>query len=155
MGHVGLTPQTAASEGGFGLRGKDAESAAQIVSQALALEHAGAWAMVLECIPDVVAQEITQRLRIPAIGIGSGPFCDGQVVVTYDLLGLFDRFTPKFVKRYADLTAAIQQALGAYVSDVKANQFPGTEHTKTMSPEESVKFKTALEKSFPQPGARH
>jgi len=144
MGHVGLTPQTAASEGGFGMRGKDAESARRIVAQAIALQEAGCCSMVLECVPDLVAKEITQQLRIPTIGIGSGPFCDGQVVVTYDLLGLFDRFTPTFVKRYADLASAIQQALGAYVSDVKASRFPGTEHTKTMTSEESVKFKTAL-----------
>lgn len=145
MGHVGLTPQTASSEGGFGMRGKDAASARRIVSQALALEQAGCFAMVLECVPDLVAKEITQRLRAPTIGIGSGPFCDGQVVVTYDLIGLFDRFTPRFVKRYADLAATIRQATAAYVHDVKAGRFPGKEHTTTMTREESARFQAALD----------
>ena len=140
MGHVGLTPQTAAAEGGFGLRGKDAASAARIVSQAEALEQAGCFGMVLECVPDVVAQTITQRLRIPTIGIGSGPSCDGQVVVTYDLLGLFDRFHPSFVKQYANLGAAINQAAGDYIRDVKTGMFPAREHTKTMAASERETF---------------
>lgn len=140
MGHVGLTPQTAAAEG-FGLRGKDAASAARILAQALALEEVGCFSMVLECLPDVLAQEITQRLRIPTIGIGSGPWCDGQVLVTHDLLGLFDRFTPSFVKRYADLGTTIRDAAAAYVRDVHAGRFPGPEHTKTMVPEELAKFR--------------
>ena len=146
MGHVGLTPQTAASEGGFGLRGKDAESAARIVGQAIALQEVGCFAMVLECIPDLLAQEITQRLAIPTIGIGAGPHCDGQVLVTYDLLGLFDRFTPSFVKRYADLSSVIRQAAEAYVRDVRAGLFPGKEHTRTMPPEEFAKLKKGTEK---------
>ena len=144
MGHVGLTPQTAASEGGFGMRGKDADSAARILAQALALERAGCFAMVLECVPDLVAQEITRRLKISTIGIGSGPHCDGQVVVTYDLLGLFDRFTPRFIKRYANLSQAVRDAAAAYVNDVRSGLFPGKEHTVTMTAEESVKFKQSL-----------
>jgi 3-methyl-2-oxobutanoate hydroxymethyltransferase len=144
MGHVGLTPQTAASEGGFGMRGKEAESAARIIAQAVALQEVGCFTMVLECIPDLVAQEITRRLRIPTIGIGSGPYCDGQVVVTYDLLGLFDRFKPTFVKRYADVAGAIRQAASAYVQDVRAGVFPGKEHTVSMDPEEFAKLKTEL-----------
>ncbi|MBI3020742.1 MAG: 3-methyl-2-oxobutanoate hydroxymethyltransferase [Candidatus Omnitrophica bacterium] len=144
MGHVGLTPQTAAREGGFGMRGKDAESAARIVAQAIALEHAGCFAIVLECIPDLVAQEITRRLSIPTIGIGSGPHCDGQVVVTYDLVGLFDRFTPKFVRRYADVAGAIRQAAADYVRDVQGGRFPGTEETRTMSPGEFARLKKEL-----------
>lgn len=136
MGHVGLTPQTAAAEGGFGMRGKDAESALRIIAEALALEAAGCFAMVLECIPDVVAQEITRRLRIPTIGIGSGPYCDGQVLVTYDLLGLFERFTPKFVKRYAEFGRLGREAVAAYVRDVKQGAFPGAEQTRGMAPEE-------------------
>ena len=144
MGHVGLTPQTAMSEGGFGVRGKDAGSAARIVRQALALEAAGCFAMVLECVPDLLAQEITRRLRIPTIGIGSGPSCDGQVLVTYDVLGLFDRFRPRFVKRYADLAAAIRTAAAAYVTDVAAGRFPGTEHTSRMPPEEFQKLQAEL-----------
>jgi len=148
MGHVGLTPQTAASEGGFGLRGKDAESAARIVGQAIALQEVGCFAMVLECIPDLLAQEITQRLAIPTIGIGAGPHCDGQVLVTYDLLGLFDRFTPSFVKRYADLSSVIRQAAEAYARDVRAGIFPGKEHTRTMSPEEFAKLKKGTNSLF-------
>ena len=144
MGHVGLTPQTAASAGGFGMRGKDAESAARIVTQAVALEEVGCFAMVLECVPDAVAQEITHRLRIPTIGIGSGAWCDGQVLVTYDLIGLFDRFKPRFVKRYAEVAATIRQAAGAYVQDVKAGLFPGPEQTPAMSPTEAARFKAML-----------
>jgi 3-methyl-2-oxobutanoate hydroxymethyltransferase len=144
IGHVGLTPQTAAGEGGFGLRGKDAASALRIVDQAKALEGAGCVAMVLECVPDVVAEELTRRLRIPTIGIGSGPACDGQVVVTYDLLGLFDRFKPGFVKRYADLGVLGRQACAAYVEDVQAGRFPGKEQTRTMAAEERAKFQEAI-----------
>jgi 3-methyl-2-oxobutanoate hydroxymethyltransferase len=144
MGHVGLTPQTAAAEGGFGLRGKDAASAVRIIGQALALQEVGCFAMVLECIPDLVAQEITRRLRIPTIGIGSGPWCDGQVLVTNDALGLYDRFTPSFVKRYADLSTTMRQAMAAYVREVHAGLFPGPEHTKTMPVEEFTKLKSDL-----------
>ena len=144
MGHVGLTPQTAAAEGGFGMRGKDAESAARIIAQAIALQEVGCFAMVLECLPDLVAQEITQRLRIPTIGIGSGPWCDGQVLVTHDLVGLFERFTPRFVKRYANLAETIRGAAAAYVRDVKAGVFPGPEQTVAMAPEEFMKLKRDL-----------
>ncbi len=144
MGHVGLTPQTAITEGGFGMRGKDAESAARIIGQAIALQKVGCFAMVVECVPDLVAEEITRRLRIPTIGIGSGPRCDGQVLVTYDLLGLFDRFTPKFVKRYAALGQLIQEATARYVRDVQACVFPGPEHTTRMKPEQFAKLRAEL-----------
>ena len=144
MGHVGLTPQTAASTGGFRLQGKDAAAALRIIAQAIALQEVGCFAMVLECIPDLVAQEITRRLTIPTIGIGSGPHCDGQVVVTYDLIGLFERFKPKFVKRYADLAGTIRQTAAAYLQDVRAGVFPGPEQTMTMSPDEFAKLKQEL-----------
>ena len=144
MGHVGLTPQTAASAGGFRVQGKDAEAAVRIIAQAVVLQEVGCFAMVLECIPDLVAQEITQRLRIPTIGIGSGPFCDGQVVVTYDLIGLFERFKPKFVKRYADMASVVREAAAAYVKDVRGGAFPGKEQTVTMAPEEFAKLKQEL-----------
>ena len=146
MGHVGLTPQTASREGGFGMRGKDAESAARIVEQAMALADAGCFSMVLECVPDVVAREATRRLRIPTIGIGSGPWCDGQVVVTNDLLGLFDRFTPRFVKRYADLNPQIKAAVSAYLQDVRAGTFPGREQTVTMQGEEFQRFQQLVKR---------
>src|SRR3989338_5015163 len=140
MGHVGLTPQTASGEGGFGIRGRDAESAARILAQALALEEVGCFAMVLECIPDQLAEDITRRLRIPTLGIGSGPHCDGQGLVSYDLLGLFERFRPRFVKRYAELGEAVRQAVRAYAQDIRCGQFPGPEHTVAMKPEEFAKF---------------
>ncbi len=144
MGHVGLTPQTASSDGGFGVRGKDAGSAARIISQAVSLERAGCFAMVLEYVPDEVAQEITRRLRVPTIGIGSGPRCDGQVIVTHDLVGLFERFKPKFVKRYANVADTIRQATAAYVKDVRSGVFPGKEQTVVMAPEETAKLKREL-----------
>lgn len=144
MGHVGLTPQTAATEGGFGMRGKDAESAARIIGQASALQEVGCFAMVLECVPDVVAREITGRLAIPTIGIGSGPWCDGQVLVTYDLLGLFERFTPKFVKRYARVAETVREAAAAYLRDVKAGTFPGKEQTTGMPAKEFERLKQLL-----------
>ena len=144
MGHVGLTPQTAASEGGFGLRGKDAGSAAAILSQAMALEQAGCFSIVLEGLPDVVAAEITKRLRIPAIGIGSGPACDGQVVVLYDLIGLYERLKPKFAKRYANVAQTVREAAAAFVRDVTKGAFPGKEQTATMAPEEFAKLKREL-----------
>ena len=140
MGHVGLTPQTAASEGGFGMRGMDAASGARIAAQAVSLQDVGCFAMVLECIPDQLAQGITKRLTVPTIGIGSGPFCDGQVVVTHDLLGLFERFTPKFVKRYADLSATVREATTSYIRDVKSGTFPGPAQTRTMPPAEFQKL---------------
>ncbi len=144
MGHVGLTPQTAAAEGGFGIRGKDAASATRIIGQAMALEEVGCFSMVLECVPDLVAQEITKRLTVPTFGIGSGPSCDGQVLVTYDLVGLFERFTPRFVKRYATLAQTVREAAAAYVRDVRAGTFPGPEHTTAMTPEESAKLHQEL-----------
>jgi 3-methyl-2-oxobutanoate hydroxymethyltransferase len=144
MGHVGLTPQTAMAEGGFGMRGTTAESAARIVAQAIALQEVGCFAVVLECVPDVVARDITQRLRIPTIGIGAGPWCDGQVLVTYDLIGLFERFKPKFVKRYAEIARIIREAAAAYVRDVQAGVFPGKEQTSGMAPGEFAKLKEVL-----------
>ena len=141
MGHVGLTPQTAAGEGGYGVRGKDAESAVRILGQAVALQEAGCFAMVLECVPDVVAQEITIRLQIPTFGIGSGPYCNGQVLVTYDLIGLYDRLRPRFVKRYADVAPMIRQAAAAYVQEVRSGTFPGKEQTTAMAPTELAKFR--------------
>ena len=144
MGHVGLTPQTAAAEGGFGMRGMDAESATRILTQAVSLQDAGCFAMVLECIHDELAHTITTGLEIPTIGIGSGPHCDGQVVVTHDLLGLFDRFTPKFVKQYALVGQTIREAAVAYIRDVKSGAFPGAPHTRTMPAEERRKLQAGL-----------
>jgi len=141
MGHVGLTPQTAQAEGGFRVRGRDAESAMRILAQAIALQEVGCFAMVLECVPDVLATEITRRLRVPTIGIGAGAGCDGQVLVTPDLLGLYPRFRPKFVKAYAELGRQVHEAVARYIEEVRAGTFPGQEHTFTMPAEELSRLK--------------
>ncbi len=144
MGHVGLTPQTAQAEGGLKVRGKDAESALRIITQAVALQEVGCFALVLECVPDVVAREITRKLSIPTIGIGAGPSCDGQVLVTYDLIGLFERFKPRFAKRYAQMAPIIRQAVSEFCRDVQQGRFPGPEQTFTMPEEEMARLKHEL-----------
>jgi 3-methyl-2-oxobutanoate hydroxymethyltransferase len=135
MGHIGLTPQTAGSLGGFKVQGKDAESAGRLVEAAKALEEAGAFAVVLECIPDKLAGFISRSVGIPAIGIGAGPHCDGQVLVTHDLLGLFEKFIPKFVKQYGQLAPQIKEAVGRYRDEVKSGSFPDEEHSFIMKGE--------------------
>lgn len=132
MAHIGLTPQTASQLGGFKVQGKDEAAVEQIISDALRLEAAGAFSIVLEAIPASLAELITQRLAIPTIGIGAGVQCDGQVLVFHDVLGLFDRFVPKFVKQYARLSPDIITALNSYASDVAQGSFPGPEHSFTM-----------------------
>ncbi len=126
MGHVGLTPQTAQD---FKVQGRDAASAQLIMTQALVMEKAGCFAIVLECVPEALAQELTQALKIPTIGIGAGKFCDGQVLVLHDMLGLNDRKVPKFVKQYVDLSAAMADAIRLYKEDVISGKFPGPENT--------------------------
>lgn len=138
--HIGLTPQTATMLSGFKVQGKDAESARMQVKSAKDLEAAGAFMIVMECIPDLVAARITQDLKIPTIGIGAGRECDGQVLVYHDLVGLFERFTPKFVRQYVNLSPLIKEALGQYKSDVEKGVFPGREHTFSMTPEEAEKI---------------
>lgn len=135
FGHIGLTPQTTSQLGGFRVQGKSVEAAAGLIEDALALEEAGCFALILEAIPDRVATLITKRLRIPTIGIGAGPNCDGQVLVLHDMLGMFDRFTPKFVKKYASFFDMGVEALQAYIRDVESGAFPGPEHGYTMSDE--------------------
>jgi 3-methyl-2-oxobutanoate hydroxymethyltransferase len=132
MGHIGLTPQSLHQLGGWKTQGKSAQAARRLVDDALILEDAGVYALVLEAIPDRVAELITQRLSIPTIGIGAGPGCDGQVLVTHDVLGLYDRFTPKFVKKYADLHAEMARAFAEYLDDVEARRFPAAEHSHTL-----------------------
>ena len=144
MGHVGLTPQTAAAEGGFGMRGKDAVSAERIFLQAQALANAGCFAVVLECVPDELAALITRKLAIPTIGIGSGPNCDGQVLVSYDLLGLYERFTPRFVERYARLADSVRDAVKRFGADVRQGQFPAEKHTVHLEPNELARLKSRL-----------
>ncbi|MCL4294942.1 MAG: 3-methyl-2-oxobutanoate hydroxymethyltransferase [Anaerolineae bacterium] len=129
MGHLGLTPQTATKLGGFKVQGKTAAAAQRLLEDALILQEAGCFAVVLEAVPAAVAQTVSQELTIPTIGIGAGPDCDGQVLVFHDLFGLFDRFTPKFVKRYADLRQPILEALQAYRREVEAREFPDAAHS--------------------------
>jgi len=136
MGHLGLTPQSVHQLGGFRPQARDASAAARLLEDALILQDAGCFALVLESIPGRLARLVSQRLEIPTIGIGAGVGCDGQVLVTHDLLGLFDRFTPKFVKKYADLHSVMAQAFEAYRSEVERRAFPGPEHTVEMSDEE-------------------
>ncbi len=136
MAHIGLTPQLMSKLGGFRVQGRSAEAGAQLLRDALALERAGCFAIVLEAIPDRVAGLITERLQIPTIGIGAGPQCDGQNLVLHDMVGLFDRFTPKFVKRYVNCGDLISKALTDFQDDVKAGGFPAAEHSFTMKDDE-------------------
>jgi 3-methyl-2-oxobutanoate hydroxymethyltransferase len=138
--HIGLTPQTATKLSGFKVQGKDAESARELVESAKNLEKAGAFMIVMECIPDLVAARITEELKIPTIGIGAGKDCDGQVLVYHDLVGLFERFTPKFVKQYINLAPKVREALIQYKKDVESGAFPGPEHSFTMKAEEAEKL---------------
>jgi 3-methyl-2-oxobutanoate hydroxymethyltransferase len=132
MGHLGLTPQSVNQLGGFRPQGKTASAAQRLVEDALLLEGAGCFSLVLESVPARLASLISKKLSIPTIGIGAGVGCDGQVLVTHDLLGLFDRFTPKFVKKYANLHADMQRAFGEYIEDVETRRFPATEHSVEM-----------------------
>ena len=129
MGHVGLTPQSVHAMGGFKVQGKTADDAARIREDALALQDAGAYSIVLEGIPAPLAAEITSALEIPTIGIGAGASCDGQVLVIYDLLGMNDAFKPKFVKRYEHFAQRIRGAVNEYVEEVRGGQFPTAEHS--------------------------
>jgi 3-methyl-2-oxobutanoate hydroxymethyltransferase len=124
VGHLGMTPQSVHALGGYKVQGKVQDQAAKFLDDAKALEAAGAFALVLEAVPAELARKITHALSIPTIGIGAGPFCDGQVLVIYDLLGLFDTFSPKFVKTYAHLKADALQALGLYKEEVERGKFP-------------------------------
>lgn len=132
MGHIGLTPQSVHMLGGYKVQGKDAKKASQLVEDALALQEAGAFCIVLEAVPEELARLITEKLLIPTIGIGAGRYCDGQVLVVNDLLGMYDDFTPKFVKRYANLRSTITDAVSAYVQDVRGQRFPEKQHTFSM-----------------------
>lgn len=144
MGHIGLTPQSVSALGGYRIQGKTAVSAHKLLHDALALEAAGCFAIVLEAVPAPVAAEISLRLRIPTIGIGAGAGCDGQVLVYHDLLGMFDRLQPRFVKQYANLTETITAAIAAYRDDVVNGRFPAAEHTYEMDAAELVDFHELL-----------
>jgi 3-methyl-2-oxobutanoate hydroxymethyltransferase len=136
MGHLGLTPQSVHQLGGFRAQGKTAAAAKRLLEDALILEEAGCFSLVLESVPARLAELISKQLEIPTIGIGAGIGCDGQVLVTHDLLGLFDRFTPKFVRKYANVYDEMARAFAAYIQDVESGGFPGTEHSVEMADEE-------------------
>jgi 3-methyl-2-oxobutanoate hydroxymethyltransferase len=140
MGHIGLTPQTADKIGGFKVQGKDADAARRLIEQAVELEKLGCFSIVLECVPDKIAELITKKLKIPTIGIGAGANCDGQVLVVHDILGLFERFTPKFVKKYTNLSPLITKAIEEYKQEVIQGKFPGPEHTFSIKKEELNKL---------------
>ncbi|HKO01576.1 MAG TPA: 3-methyl-2-oxobutanoate hydroxymethyltransferase, partial [Thermoanaerobaculia bacterium] len=124
MGHIGLTPQSVNALGGFRLQGKGADDARRLIDEAVALEEVGCFSIVLECVPAELAAFITERISIPTIGIGAGPACDGQVLVLHDLLGIYDGHTPKFVRKYAHLSADMRVAIEAYLADVREGRFP-------------------------------
>jgi 3-methyl-2-oxobutanoate hydroxymethyltransferase len=135
MGHIGLTPQSVHQLGGYKVQGKTLRAAVRLMEDARALEEAGAYALVLECVPAPLARLITQRVSIPTIGIGAGKECDGQVQVFHDMLGLFSEFVPKHAKRYANLGETIASAVAEYISEVKDQSFPGPEHSYDLKEE--------------------
>jgi len=144
MGHLGLTPQSVHQLGGYRPQGRDAEAAYRLLEDALVLQEAGCFSLVLESIPGTLAELVSQRLEIPTLGIGAGGGCDGQVLVTHDLLGIFERFTPKFVKKYANLSGEMRRAFSDFKSEVKDRKFPGEEHTVIMNNEEWQKLEGKL-----------
>ena len=140
MGHLGLTPQSVHQLGGFRAQGKTASAAKRLFEDAQILEEAGAFSIVLESVPAKLAEFISKKISIPTIGIGAGLGCDGQVLVTHDLLGLFERFTPKFVKKYANLHEVMNKAFAEYIDDIETKRFPAPEHTVEMTDEEWKDF---------------
>jgi 3-methyl-2-oxobutanoate hydroxymethyltransferase len=144
FGHIGLTPQTAGMLGGFKVQGKSLDAARKVVDDALALEEAGAFAIVLEAIPRQLSALITEKLRVPTIGIGGGLDCDGQVLVLHDMVGMFKRFTPKFVKVYADVYSVQLEAVKKYVAEVQGRAFPSEEHTFTMKEDAVAELRKSL-----------
>jgi len=142
QGHIGLTPQTASSLGGFKVQGKSFEAATALIEDAIALEDAGCFSIVLEAIPSPIAKMVTEAISIPTIGIGAGIDCDGQVLVIHDLIGLFERFTPKFVKQYAKISDVILSAVSQYKSDVENMKFPEEKHSFSMNEKELEKLKS-------------
>ena len=138
VGHIGMTPQSVNKFGGFTVQGRDAKAAAKIIEDAKAVEAAGAFAVVMECVPDKLAKHISEILSIPVIGIGAGESCDGQVLVYQDMLGMYSDFTPKFVKKYADIGNVMKTAFSSYIQEVKSGSFPDKEHSFTLK--EGINF---------------
>jgi 3-methyl-2-oxobutanoate hydroxymethyltransferase len=145
QGHIGLTPQSAGQLGGFKVQGKKAESGRKLIEDAQALSEAGCFSLVLEAIPAELAARITESIPIPTIGIGAGPWCDGQVLVFHDLVGLFERFVPKFVKQYANISQTIEQAVNQFRQEVANGSFPSSEHSFSISPDELKKIDKLLQ----------
>jgi len=150
MGHLGLTPQSVHQLGGFQAQAKTTQAAVRLMDDALQLQEAGCFALVLESIPARLGRWVSERLEIPTIGIGAGAGCDGQVLVTHDLLGLFDRFTPKFVRKYADLHGEMARAFSAFAADVESGEFPAVEHSVEMPDEDWENFLRRVDQ-HPQP----
>jgi len=146
MGHIGLTPQSMAVLGGFKVQGRTAQAAIDLLDDAIALENAGAFFILLELIPAEISKVISERLTIPTVSIGSGPDCDGQLLIFHDLVGIFEAFTPKHVKKYANLSEQIQNSFKNYIKDVKEVNFPTAEHSFTISEEEKKIFFNLLSK---------
>lgn len=153
QGHLGLTPQSVNALGGWKVQGRTAAAARLLLEDALALEDAGCFSLVLESVPDRVAALITDRLSIPTIGIGAGAGTSGQVLVLHDMLGLFDRFTPRFVKRYAEMGQAARAALTAFRTDVETGAFPEAQHSYTIDDDEWRAFLESIGEQLPQPQA--
>ncbi len=145
QGHIGLTPQTASALGGFKMQGRDAAAAKQILDDARALEDAGVFSMILEAVPAPLGKLVAEAVKVPVIGIGAGPDVDGQVLVTHDLIGLFDKFVPKFVKQYANIRKNILDALTEYKAEVREMKFPAPEHSFTMPTESLEELENLLE----------
>jgi 3-methyl-2-oxobutanoate hydroxymethyltransferase len=141
MGHVGLTPQSASALGGFKAQGRTARQAVQVADDALALQDAGCFAIVFEAVPAAVTETVMDRMQVPVIGIGAGAATDGQVLVFHDLLGMYDGHTPRFTKRFAEVRQAMVEGVQAYAEEVRAQRFPGTEHTYSIDPAELERFK--------------
>lgn len=148
MGHLGLTPQSVLQFGGYGLQASSVSEAKSLLEDSLALEEAGAFAIVLEKIPSELAELVTAGLSIPTIGIGAGPACDGQVLVVNDMLGMYDKFLPKFVKKYVNLKATIEEAVKGYIDDVHGDVFPTSEHSYHMDKETLDRFVEDLDRGL-------
>jgi 3-methyl-2-oxobutanoate hydroxymethyltransferase len=144
MGHIGLTPQTAHLLGGFKVQGKDKDSAAKLIEQAKILEDLGAFSLVLECIPYQLARFITKEIKIPTIGIGAGKFCDGQVLVLYDFIGLYQGFRTKFVRLYGDFHAGLKEATARFIKDIRRGKFPNKNESFSMKNAEWRKLSAAF-----------
>jgi 3-methyl-2-oxobutanoate hydroxymethyltransferase len=150
MGHIGLTPQSSGQLGGFKAQGRTADTAMEVIKDALAIEKAGAFALLVEAIPPEVGKVITDMLKIPVLGIGAGMYTDGQVLIIGDMLGYFEAFTPKFVKKYANLAEVIDKAFREYIDDVRTGKFPEEKHCYRMVEGESDKLEGMLKNLPPQ-----